>query len=805
MKQRSKKTRKAAKSGKRRAPDEVFSRGPMNAARFGNVTLMKSAWDREESLRFRAQLPELRAEREAVLKQRIQEVVALVRKFDPLELLATLFTQNSVHDPTEYAESASSAHEYLAEYVLSLFTATPAPDLAFEQPTESTGAEVVAAVEAVYEEARNLILFEPESQANEGLEEFRVQMLLRHLAMRGDSYPEHHVDLFRRLGAPHDPQLRSTCGFSSAELISTFLAIEKQIQKRLDLFLDWMSEVRDLQTETFARLNSEGAPLDYAASEEEVQRRIQAAVPEEGRRRVEEKHAGLHKTGRELLTIDITDPEITRAVLDACSCGPGDNAAFLTDPVAGYPTKESIVWTKPIVRIGDAYYCPSPPVLFRSCIGVLESLLNRGAYAETYQHGRGETLEQMAVEYLRRLLPGAAVGTTLYYPTDDGGRAETDAVFLLDRHVFVVEAKAGALTLPARRGAPGRLKRDFGKIIEDAFVQGTRVRNYILGGDEARFEDEAGNVVLTLRKSEIDTIHVINPTLASMNPLGVQLGLAREKGLLSEDTHWPWCIFINDLRIISELIESPSEFVLFLQRRFATNATPYSAHDELDLLCKFLADGLYHEPAELKGISRLSLHGYTDVLDRWYVGRPHGLQVQKPARALPSEVRALARALEAMDKPYRTEATLRLVELNQDGLDKIHSSLVMLRARCVDDGKEHDATLQFRNPVRGISIYVSRDGLLSNSALRHAVMRKHLSGGADWLAISVAAVGATVDFAFLRSAHVEADTALQLERIRRDALAAFVAEHGRRPERNDPCPCTSGRKFKKCCHLLPGA
>jgi hypothetical protein len=61
-----------------------------------------------------------------------------------------------------------------------------------------------------------------------------------------------------------------------------------------------------------------------------------------------------------------------------CACTPGDNAAFLTGPAAGYPTKESVIWTKPILRLGDAYYCPSPPILFRSSIEVLESLLNKG-------------------------------------------------------------------------------------------------------------------------------------------------------------------------------------------------------------------------------------------------------------------------------------------------------------------------------------------------------------------------------------------------------------------------------------------
>src|ERR1019366_2226353 len=180
-----------------------------------------------------------------------------------------------------------------------------------------------------------------------------------------------------------------------------------------------------------------------------------------------------------------------------------------------------------------------------------------------------------------------------------------------------------------------------------------------------------------------------------------------------------------------------------------------------------------------------------------------GRDVEKPARKLHSEIRALIRALEASGKARRTEAAIRVAELDQDGLDRIQWFLESRRRQCALDGKEHDLTLQFKNPTRGIGLYISTDGSISSSATRHATMRKELSGAHEWLVISLAADGATADFTFLpRDSPLVPAALSRIEHVRRERLAEFIQAHGSSPGRNDPCPCTSGKKFKKCCALL---
>lgn len=804
MTRKTKSTKNKRKS--RRAPDETFSLGPVRMARFGRVILMESNWAPGEFRRFQESLPAARAKCESSLQTSIAAAIDYIRKHDPIELLAALFTKHGTGDPTTYTESSSTGKEHLAEYLFSIFAATPLDDFA-TLPLEEDALPILEnIIEQVFSHARNMILLDPPNPATRELQEFRVEMLLQHLFVRGDSYPEHHLDLVRSFTTPHDAHLQKKYGFASADMIQTFQAIEAQILERLNAFQDLAQDIREVQMEAFAKLERDMPRLEETASEDDIHRYIAAAVPEQARERIVQKSETLCKNGRDLLTVDLDDPRISRKVVETFACTPGDNAPFISPPFAGYPTKDTIVWTKPLARVGERFFCPSPPLLFRSMLEALDSLLLKDkTYAQTYQDTRGVTLERMAVELLERLLPGCQVSRTLYYNTHNGKRPETDAIIQFDRYVFVVEAKAGGLSLPARRGAPSRLKHDFGKIIEDAFIQGNRVREHIMNQDEAVFTDERGVSRLTLRRSEIDEIYVINPTLASMGPLGVQLGIAREKGLLSAGTHWPWCVFINDLRVVADMIESPSEFILFLQRRLTTNQLPYAPYDELDLLCKFLSDGLYHEPAELKNIYRLGIHGYTDALDRWYIGRPHGLDVTKPARPIPAEVLRLVRLIEATNKPRRTLAARRLLELDQNGLDRIHEFLEKYRAECATSGQKHDFTMQFRTPIRGLSVYVSEQGILNDTAMRHMGTRMRLTGASEWLGFGVAASNDRAEFAFLREDDIPAEVNNLVERLRRERFSRHIEQHGRLPHRNDPCTCLSGRKFKKCCGLRVAA
>ena len=48
--------------------------------------------------------------------------------------------------------------------------------------------------------------------------------------------------------------------------------------------------------------------------------------------------------------------------------------------------------------------------------------------------------------------------------------------------------------------------------------------------------------------------------------------------------------------------------------------------------------------------------------------------------------------------------------------------------------------------------------------------------------------------------HNEAEAAMQAQEAAAQQAAVKAARGGKKPKRNDPCPCGSGIKYKKCCH-----
>ncbi len=59
----------------------------------------------------------------------------------------------------------------------------------------------------------------------------------------------------------------------------------------------------------------------------------------------------------------------------------------------------------------------------------------------------------------------------------------------------------------------------------------------------------------------------------------------------------PWTVSVHDLDLITQVVDRPAEFLLYLRRRRDPEATVfYTAPDELDLFLYFFEAGLYVEP-----------------------------------------------------------------------------------------------------------------------------------------------------------------------------------------------------------------
>ena len=239
-----------------------------------------------------------------------------------------------------------------------------------------------------------------------------------------------------------------------------------------------------------------------------------------------------------------------------------------------------------------------------------QHLKGTSAWAK-YQAHRGKVLETRTEAALSRVFPGATAlhGFEYYVPAsedEEAGpvekytkRVEGDHLFVLDDVAIIIEDKAVAIAPSARAGDTRRLRNDLTRIIERAVGQARRLQKRIEADRGLRLHGAEWMDLSAIRE-----IHTIAVSLEDLTATTTGTAEIIEAGFIDKD-HIAWTVSLHDLDLIVELIEHPSEFLLYLRRRTDPLATViYTAADELDLYLHFQKKGLYVEadPDELREI-----------------------------------------------------------------------------------------------------------------------------------------------------------------------------------------------------------
>ena len=341
----------------------------------------------------------------------------------------------------------------------------------------------------------------------------------------------------------------------------------------------------------------------------------------------------------------------------------------------------------------------------------LEGQLKPGRFWPRYSKLRGEFLENASLELLGNALPHAKVHHNLKYSVVEDGvtkEVELDGLILLDRALFLVEAKAGSLTDAAQRGAPKSIRTDLRKLVGEAHTQGLRARTYITEAESATFQSDTGEAIC-IDRSRIDHIFVVAVTL---DPLAVFTPVLHEVAKLGIFTpgELPWAVSIYDLQVICEMLEFPCQLVHFLQRRSRLNELArMEATDELDWLGHYLTEGLYFEEYS----RQKSGSDYKPILQRLMTIIPMSkvsvrTPVAKPRQPMPSFMRKLLAELEEQHPPGYLTGALILLDMSSQSREEFARAAEMQRRRSRNDGKNHDVTLPFKDLSMGVTVFTTK-------------------------------------------------------------------------------------------------
>lgn len=791
------------KKGKTKRRVRRFVAGPLTVEQIGADIFYRTDWDPDDFERHRQRLKQLRPELRNEIDEKVRQIETIIRAYDPFSLLQIISIENCLGSTDIGPQDTPNTNICYAEYVQSLILAQN--ELTFgHEPSDETIEHFQKIIKDLFNDVWMYFAFEmAEDDSDRDKIYLRFLTILQYLFVRGDSIPQHHNDLMMHLFSPHDTFFKAHYGFSASEVISAVAEIERQLEEDFNRNIELLfTKLKELT----ASCNSETQKRS-----DEIQRSI-LAVAAEGAR-PEHFLKDLQATIIEQPFLIEPNELLPTALLEQLSASFGDNRDFSTFHKApGWPMNDSVVHSRPLIQHNGRYYCFIPQLLFHNIGRILEQWIqgkDRVRFETVYQERRGQYLENKSLEYLGKILPGARIFAKLYYGVEEDGqhkRVETDGLILYDNNVMVIEAKAGSLHVAARRGGLKKLERDCREILEGAYRQARRTLNYIRQTDQPRFEDINGNEVLVLEnKEDFTDFWMINVSGENLGHLAAHLNSLRSLNLM-QVSEWPWSVFVNDLRVISELIEFPSEFFHYLHKRIRLNEFPqFSSSDELDIFMFYLKKGLYFDEKKVNNLDMFFATGFTHDLDSYYnYLSGTGPEASKPRLDISERFKALVTAIEGTGKTNRTRLVNTLLNFHKEGQDEVVEKLVEFAARSREKAEFDDFSVRNRqaNAAMTFFFYPRFDARKLENMRHHSQILKyhHKLDEYALFTVDTSKSGWTgLDFEIFRYkwAH-DPDMAENVKRLRTWRVQRHRQTRGQ-IGRNEPCPCGSGKKYKKCC------
>jgi hypothetical protein len=746
------------------AYDEAFSFAGGTVARKGRFLVWEAHRTKEEHTAMLATMVANTEKFSRLIEDEIQELDQIILRYNPIDLIGNIGFANAITNPETYKEYAHQGKPAFVEYITLLYLTHPLEQLRWASSELVDGAVVQNMqerleklfVQTLWEIMINDIKPQEETYPDI-LAELRFRTLAHSLVVRYPAYHDHLTELLTGVLAETNQDLVEVLGFSIQDALLLSDAVPNLITRRLRTrYRQALVLERSLRkaVEKYRRKKqfTKGLPR-------ELVRELAAIPPKLLRPRLQHVAAAMTFSGLTRV-LSFTAADLASAAnvsLDSATAFLAKLSLFFGSVDSRYrrPSPTHPLTSRPFIRIGGRFFCPLPQMVVWSLRPAIESFLQPSSnervtenarYWKRYEKSRSHYLEQATLQCFQRALPCAQVYQNLKYtiqqPDGSVKIAELDGLVVFDTVVFLVEVKAGTVSPPARRGARHLIKEELRELVEHAYLQGLRAKRYIQQTDFPRFTAEDGTAV-SIQKDRIDQVFLVAVTLEALDAFVTDLYQLQEIGLFV-DGDLPWAVSLTDLRVISELVEFPCQFVHYLLRRQKLNEIrKNSANDELDWFGHYLLEGLYFENmVETNAIDRMNLLSYTTAIDSYYL---YKMEIRRtpaeiPRQQMPALLRLLLQSLEDQRPHGYIRAGCALLDMDGKTREEFVHGIEQLKAKTRSDQCLHDLTLVFSDAKLGITCMFatpSKFGELQTRLPSYCALKKYQTKSDTWVGIGI--------------------------------------------------------------------
>lgn len=756
-----------------------------------------------------------------VTSARMRELIVSMPPHDLLgyiyaqRMIKTMANQSAAEEQcqTDAPDDLINENQFLLEYVHAVLASDAAPaNMTFD---EAQCAELFELGRKLREQAMFFAMV-TSADTKEGIFgpdtadiEFRAKS--NWVMMRGNRYQVLEGEFYRYVLAPHNEVLEEVYGVGAVYIAEGFQAMADATRSgHAEATMEMMKQLE--AAEAFAA--AQDMPL------EEIMEAWGAANAEKakaaGRAMDDMFRGGIANVSRHT--------KLPPMLLADLAYQRGEETEFFAvGDFAGTPYRTLPARKKPLIQLGSDYYAIDP--CFARDAGyraLLYNLLQRKPdYKKTFEDRQKMMSEAAFADILATQLPGATVLQEIYYKDPASKQwSENDTLILIDDVLFLVEAKAGAAATIASPALDfGRHAQSVQDLVLKAYKQCERFFNYLNSADEVALYhlmdgkyEECGRV----RRSDYRVMVPIGLTVESFSPFSAYCKeLPQVEPLLGR--HAFVSLSIDDLFVLKRLLPTPGQFAHYMEVRQAV-ARVRRAHlfDEFDHLGAYLNKNRFDQDIaeQLEGgkVNMLICDGMSGIVDRSFEGEDWETR-PFPTQDFPEEVLKLLGALDVTRAPGWLSAESHIRDFGEEGRKNLAKMLT-----------DHRQTLN-QHPSRyfvlggggePLFVWLQQHGQQIDWAkVNDKASAASLALNASNVVSAVAEVSSDGTYHRAQSFAVRIPTERTEENAPIYEDAARMAHPKRavnlkqpenappfgkikKPGRNDPCPCGSGAKFKRC-------
>lgn len=493
--------------------------------------------------------------------------------------------------------------------------------------------------------------------------------------------------------------------------------------------------------------------------------------------------------------LNFLDKEIVEKFIIVFSVIPGIVNQNL-DSVGTYNSIDS----HPIIIINDNnYFLPTSFNLARSIYESPFYWMNEDEqYRDIAFKHRGETTEIIAFKLLENVFGKSNVFKNVgVYNSKKELITDVDVLAVAGNKAVIIQAKSKKLTELSRKGDDKSLKEDFKQAVQKAYAQGLISRNAIINKTNKLILENGKEFQLL---EFIEDAYIICLTSDHYPAITQQTDVYLDK---KDKDPYPLAMSIFDLDVVAFYLKDPFDLLYYFRQRVLSSKYFYSM-SEISLLGYHLNQKLFMSPnvkkefidekfAQLIDANFPVMRGYHPVTSA--VEKLHYKWKNDKFQLLIEQIKNTG-------LPGLTDALFLLYDLSGEGADNFIHAIEQTKQKTLMDNQMHDFSIILENGKIGVSFISLADSqkILEKRLMSLCIAKKYKTKTDIWLGLGSIAGSSNIinEIVFNKQPWTKNEN---LEEFSKIVLKTGIPvnKEFKKVGRNDPCPCGSGKKFKKCC------